>query len=122
MRHHCRFVACIGRDVALTESLCLCLFAFPDSSPKITQKAIDLVKKATEEDEKKNYNEALKLYEYSIDYFIHSIKCELIHSLPLTHCRIVTMFVYDVQMKRTMIVKKMQSGSEWRSIWSEQRT
>ena len=33
------------------------------------------MRKATEEDEKKNYAEALKLYEHGIDYFLHSIKC-----------------------------------------------
>lgn len=47
---------------------------FPDVGNE--QKAIDLVKKATEEDEKKNYGEALSLYRYSIEYFMHSIKCE----------------------------------------------
>ena len=40
------------------------------------QKAIDLVTKATEEDKNKNYQEALKLYEHSIEYFLHAIKCE----------------------------------------------
>ena len=34
------------------------------------QKAIDLVTKATEEDQKKNYAEALKLYEHSVEYFL----------------------------------------------------
>lgn len=40
------------------------------------QKAIDLVTKATEEDKNKNYEEALKLYEHSVEYFLHAIKCE----------------------------------------------
>uniref|UniRef100_A0A914RYY6 MIT domain-containing protein n=1 Tax=Parascaris equorum TaxID=6256 RepID=A0A914RYY6_PAREQ len=39
------------------------------------QKAIELVTKATEEDKKKNYQEALRLYEHGIDYFLHAIKC-----------------------------------------------
>lgn len=40
------------------------------------QKAIDLVTKATEEDKNKNYDEALKLYEHGVEYFLHSIKYE----------------------------------------------
>ncbi len=42
------------------------------------QKAIDLVTKATEEDKNKNYDEALRLYEHGVEYFLHAIKCELI--------------------------------------------
>ncbi|VDN53364.1 unnamed protein product, partial [Dracunculus medinensis] len=38
--------------------------------------AIELVTKATEEDKKKNYQEALRLYEHGIDYFLHAIKYE----------------------------------------------
>lgn len=40
------------------------------------QKAIDLVTKATEEDRSKNYEEALRLYEHGVEYFLHSIKYE----------------------------------------------
>lgn len=40
------------------------------------QKAIDLVTKATEEDRKKNYEEAFRLYEHGVEYFLHSIKYE----------------------------------------------
>ncbi|XP_054717660.1 vacuolar protein sorting-associated protein 4-like [Uloborus diversus] len=40
------------------------------------QKAIELVTKATEEDKKKNYDEALRLYEHGVEYFLHSIKYE----------------------------------------------
>lgn len=40
------------------------------------QKAIDLVTKATEEDKKKNYAEALRLYEHAVEYFLHAIKYE----------------------------------------------
>ncbi|VDD94996.1 unnamed protein product [Enterobius vermicularis] len=39
-------------------------------------KAIELVTKATEEDKKKNYQEALRLYEHGVDYFLHAIKYE----------------------------------------------
>lgn len=40
------------------------------------QKAIELVTKATEEDRNKNYEEALRLYEHGVEYFLHAIKCE----------------------------------------------
>lgn len=40
------------------------------------QKAIDLVSKATEEDKKKNYGEALRLYQHAVEYFLHAIKYE----------------------------------------------
>lgn len=42
------------------------------------QKAIDIVTKATEEDRNKNYEEALRLYEHGVEYFLHAIKCKLI--------------------------------------------
>ena len=41
------------------------------------QKAIELVKKATEADTAENYEEALKFYEHAIDYFLHALKCML---------------------------------------------
>lgn len=41
------------------------------------QKAIELVTKATEEDRNKNYEEALRLYEHGVEYFLHAIKCKL---------------------------------------------
>lgn len=40
------------------------------------QKAIDHVTKATEEDKKQNFTEALRLYQNGVDYFIHSVKYE----------------------------------------------
>lgn len=49
--------------------LSLCLCARP-------QKAIDLVTKATEEDKAKNYEEALRLYQHAVEYFLHAIKCK----------------------------------------------
>ena len=39
------------------------------------QKAIDLVTKATEEDNNRNYAEALRLYEHGVEHFLHSLKC-----------------------------------------------
>jgi vacuolar protein-sorting-associated protein 4 len=43
------------------------------------QKAIDLVTKATEADQAKNYEEALRLYEHGVEYFLHAIKCWFYH-------------------------------------------
>jgi vacuolar protein-sorting-associated protein 4 len=40
------------------------------------QKAIDLVTRATEEDKNKNYEEAMRLYEHGVEYFLHAIKYE----------------------------------------------
>lgn len=37
--------------------------------------------KATEEDRSKNYQEALRLYEHGVEYFLHAIKCTLFFSL-----------------------------------------
>ena len=45
-------------------------------SGQAIQKAIDLVTKATEEDKKKNYAEALRLYQHGVEYFLHAIKYE----------------------------------------------
>lgn len=51
------------------------------------QKAIDLVTQATEKDREQKYEEALRLYEHAVEYFLHSIKCKeqfcLISSLNL---------------------------------------
>lgn len=45
------------------------------------QKAIELVTKATEEDRNKNYEEALRLYEHGVEYFLHAIKCKQVATL-----------------------------------------
>lgn len=45
------------------------------------QKAIDLVTKATEEDKAKNYEEALRLYQHAVEYFLHAIKCKYCRKL-----------------------------------------
>ena len=34
------------------------------------------MKKATEADNAGKYEEALRLYEWAVDHFLHSIKCE----------------------------------------------
>ena len=40
------------------------------------QKAIDLVKKATDADNAEKYEDALNFYQHAIDYFLHALKCE----------------------------------------------
>jgi vacuolar protein-sorting-associated protein 4 len=39
------------------------------------QKAISIVTQATEEDSKKNYEEAFRLYQLALDYFMTALKC-----------------------------------------------
>lgn len=56
------------------------------------QKAIDLVTKATEEDKNKNYEEALRLYEHSVEYFLHAIKCKF-------KCYIVYFILEQVELE-----------------------
>jgi len=41
-----------------------------------TDKAIDLARRATEQDNEKNYEEACKLYENAVQYFLHALKYE----------------------------------------------
>lgn len=43
-----------------------------------------MVTKATEEDKNKNYEEALRLYEHSVEYFLHAIKCKFLLMLDST--------------------------------------
>ena len=47
------------------------------------QKAIEIVKKATDEDSQGNYNEAYILYSNALDYFLTAIKCNLFY---ITNC------------------------------------
>ncbi len=41
-----------------------------------TQKAIDLASKAAQEDKAENYEEALRLYQHAVQYFLHVVKCK----------------------------------------------
>ncbi|KAI2799801.1 hypothetical protein RDWZM_004940 [Blomia tropicalis] len=45
-------------------------------SSNTLQKAIDLVTQATEKDKAKEYEEALRLYQHGVEYFLHAIKYE----------------------------------------------
>ena len=49
------------------------------------QKAIDLVKKATDADNAEKYDEALNFYQHAIDYFLHALKCEFSRSHSLCY-------------------------------------
>ncbi|XP_046843735.1 vacuolar protein sorting-associated protein 4A-like [Xenia sp. Carnegie-2017] len=40
------------------------------------QKAIEIVTKATEEDKAENFEEALRLYQHGVEYFLHAMKYE----------------------------------------------
>lgn len=41
------------------------------------QRGIDIITKATVEDKKKNYAEALRLYQQGVEYFLHALKCKM---------------------------------------------
>jgi tetratricopeptide (TPR) repeat protein len=45
-------------------------------SGSAVEKAIELVKKATDADQDQKYEEALPLYQHAIDYFLHALKYE----------------------------------------------
>lgn len=45
------------------------------SNDEIRKKAIDIAKRAVEEDRKQNLEEAYSLYKQAIKYFIHIQKC-----------------------------------------------
>lgn len=40
------------------------------------QKAIEIVTRATQEDQKENYEEAFQLYQHGVEYFLHALKYE----------------------------------------------
>ena len=42
----------------------------------VFQKAIDLASKAAQEDKAQNYEEALRLYQHAVQYFLHVVKCK----------------------------------------------
>ncbi len=46
-------------------------------SGNFLEKAIEIVRKATEEDGKGNFEEAYKLYQNSLEYFMAALKCNL---------------------------------------------
>ena len=52
----------------------VCLVLTP--SLFVLQKAIDLASRAAEEDKAKNYEVALRLYQHSVQYFLHVVKCK----------------------------------------------
>ena len=65
------------------------------------QKAIGLVSQATEEDNKKNYEEAFRLYSLSLEYFMTALKCPLrIADLPRSADDVT------LQTRRTSVASK----------------
>merc|ERR1711953_92786 len=55
---------------------CLTEYINRMSNQTTLQKAIEIVTKATEEDKNGNFEEALKLYQHGVEYFLHAIKYE----------------------------------------------
>lgn len=51
-------------------------FIYIMSDQPVLQKAIETVTRATEADRNKNYEEALRLYEFGVEYFLHALKYE----------------------------------------------
>lgn len=41
----------------------------------VLQKAIELAGKAAQEDKAGNYEEAFRLYQHAVQYFLHVVKC-----------------------------------------------
>lgn len=78
------------------------------------QKAIDLVTKATEEDKNKNYEEALRLYEHSVEYFLHAIKCKQNFFRYLLNIHLTESFL---QMGPRVSGLGKQSGKSASTIW-----
>lgn len=65
------------------------------------QKAIDLVTQATAEDKKKNYAEALRLYEHGVEYFLHAIKCKHENSCYIMSKIIICFLIDEVQGEKS---------------------
>ncbi|CAK5075341.1 unnamed protein product [Meloidogyne enterolobii] len=53
------------------------------------QKAIELVTRATDEDKNKNYEEALRLYTGSCEYFMHALKCKFFKFFPCNYWSLI---------------------------------
>ena len=47
------------------------------SNDEIRKKAIDIAKRAVDEDRKENFEEAYNLYKQAIKYFLHIQKCKI---------------------------------------------
>lgn len=53
------------------------------SANNFLEKAIEIVRKATEEDGKQNFEEAYKLYQNALEYFMAAMKCKAIYCFVL---------------------------------------
>lgn len=84
------------------------------------EKAIQFVRQASDEDEKENYKEALRLYQLSLNYFITALKCKLLIITPLLTIKSkLTVFSY-FQMKRMKNEKKLLDKRQL-NIWTERK-
>lgn len=82
------------------------------------QKAIDIVTKATEEDRNKNYEEALRLYEHGVEYFLHAVKCKFQYSL-MNHNHII---FHRLQTKLRETRQRIRFGRSAYSILIERKS
>lgn len=75
---------CLRRQTSTYVSWpCLCFLASSRSGSLVTsQRAIEMVQRAIDEDIKQNYAEAYKLYMNSLDYFMLAQKCQRPRSFP----------------------------------------
>jgi len=70
------------------------------------------VTKATEEDSAKNYEEALRLYQHGVEYFLHAIKCAYANLLYKTS---YTSAVFQ-QFTKTVVTNSLYTGLQVHDI------
>lgn len=59
------------------------------------QKAIDLASKAAQEDKDQNYEEALRLYQHAVQYFLHVVKCKCVDAAKGNSLPLLVSFLYS---------------------------
>lgn len=71
-------------------------------------KAIELVQRATEEDSRKNYKEAITLYGHGCEYFMHALKCTFLGILPLFYSICTITDETQTERQREMVRNRVQ--------------
>lgn len=74
MQSYCFLAFPYCKHLGLTYLIVLTLIMF--LSFPFKQKAIDLASKAAQEDKAGNFEEALRLYQHAVQYFLHVVKCK----------------------------------------------
>jgi hypothetical protein len=64
-------------------------------------KAISIVQQATEKDAAKEYAEAFRLYQLSLEYFMTALKCKFLCVFGVYFACIIFDNIHFLQMKRT---------------------